>query len=136
MVAVLAVAAEVEREGIREKTLEGLDTATRKGNVGGRPSVMDDDKLTVARARYAKGESVTAIAKALSIGPGVSAFSVPERRAQAPSDTRGISRKCPGRLHRTLSTDVSGLGVQRVRQTPVGRQPEGGRGLGFMVPWR
>ncbi|GLF99786.1 recombinase family protein [Streptomyces yaizuensis] len=66
--AVLAVSAEVEREGIREKTLEGLDTAARKGNVGGRPSVMDDDKLAVARARYAKGESVTAIAKALSIG--------------------------------------------------------------------
>ncbi|WP_318279675.1 MULTISPECIES: recombinase family protein, partial [Streptomyces] len=65
--AVLAVASEVEREGIREKTLEGLDTAARKGNVGGRPSVMDDDKLAVARARYAKGESVTAIAKALGV---------------------------------------------------------------------
>ncbi|WP_256220713.1 recombinase family protein [Streptomyces sp. CC53] len=65
--AVLAVAAEVEREGIREKTLEGLDTAARKGNHGGRPSVVDDDKLAVARARHAKGESVTAIAKALGI---------------------------------------------------------------------
>ncbi|MFF8441904.1 recombinase family protein [Streptomyces californicus] len=67
MFAVLAVAAEVEREGIREKTLEGLDTAARKGNHGGRPSVVDDDKLAVARARHAKGESVTAIAKALGI---------------------------------------------------------------------
>ncbi|MFK0290029.1 recombinase family protein [Streptomyces sp. NPDC090442] len=66
--AVLAVSAEVEREGIREKTLEGLDAAARKGNVGGRPSVVDDDKLAVARARHAKGESITAIAKALGIG--------------------------------------------------------------------
>ncbi|MGW4032162.1 helix-turn-helix domain-containing protein [Streptomyces sp. NPDC004838] len=65
--AALAVAAEVEREGIREKTLEGLDTAARKGNHGGRPSVVDDDKLALARARHAKGESVTAIAKALGI---------------------------------------------------------------------
>ncbi|MFJ5098515.1 recombinase family protein [Streptomyces sp. NPDC088557] len=65
--AVLAVAAEVEREGIREKTLEGLDTAARKGNVGGRPSVMDDDKLAIARARYANDESVTSIAKALGV---------------------------------------------------------------------
>ncbi|GGS95275.1 recombinase family protein [Streptomyces cinerochromogenes] len=65
--AVLAVAAEVEREGIREKTLEGLDTAARKGNHGGRPSVVDDDKLAIARARHAKGESVTAIGKALGI---------------------------------------------------------------------
>ncbi|WP_256669239.1 helix-turn-helix domain-containing protein [Streptomyces fulvorobeus] len=29
---------------------------------------MDDDALAVARARYTKGESVTAIAKALGIG--------------------------------------------------------------------
>ncbi|MCC3767540.1 recombinase family protein [Streptomyces sp. UNOC14_S4] len=69
--AVLAVSAEVEREGIREgireKTLEGLDTAARKGNHGGRPAVMDADKLAVARARRAKGESVTAIAKALGV---------------------------------------------------------------------
>ncbi|WP_218137738.1 recombinase family protein [Streptomyces sp. 2112.3] len=66
--AVLAVSAEVEREGIREKALEGLDAAARKGNVGGRPTVVDEDKLAVARARYLKGESVTSIAKALGIG--------------------------------------------------------------------
>lgn len=65
--AVLAVSAEVEREGIREKTLEGLEAAARKGNHGGRPTVMDADKLAVARARHAKGESVTAIAKALEV---------------------------------------------------------------------
>ncbi|MEV6049246.1 recombinase family protein [Streptomyces xanthochromogenes] len=65
--AVLAVAAEVEREGIREKTLEGLETAAAKGNFGGRPSVVDEDKLAVARARRAKGESVTAIAQALHV---------------------------------------------------------------------
>ncbi|MFI1181914.1 recombinase family protein [Streptomyces sp. NPDC020799] len=65
--AVLAVSAEVEREGIREKTLEGLETAARKGNHGGRPTVVDDDKLAVARARHAKGESVTAIARALGV---------------------------------------------------------------------
>ncbi|MCX4540383.1 helix-turn-helix domain-containing protein [Streptomyces sp. NBC_01565] len=52
----------------REKTLEGLEAAARKGNVGGRPSVVDDDTLAVARARHAKGDSVTAIAKALGIG--------------------------------------------------------------------
>ncbi|WKK20952.1 recombinase family protein [Streptomyces olivoreticuli] len=65
--AVLAVSAEVEREGIREKTLEGLEAAARKGNHGGRPTVVDDDKLAVARARHARGESVTAIAKALGV---------------------------------------------------------------------
>ncbi|MFJ6612502.1 recombinase family protein [Streptomyces sp. NPDC091289] len=65
--AVLAVSAEVEREGIREKTLEGLDAAARQGRHGGRPTVIDDDKLAAARARHAKGESVSAIAKALGV---------------------------------------------------------------------
>ncbi|WP_258308713.1 recombinase family protein [Streptomyces sp. NWU339] len=32
-----AAMAETERENIREATLEGLDTAARKGNHGGRP---------------------------------------------------------------------------------------------------
>ncbi|WP_373298221.1 helix-turn-helix domain-containing protein [Streptomyces abikoensis] len=50
-----------------EKTLERLDTAARQGRHGGRPSVVDDDKLAVARARHAEGESVTAIAKAMGI---------------------------------------------------------------------
>ncbi|WP_441246148.1 recombinase family protein [Kitasatospora sp. McL0602] len=65
--AVLAISAEVEREGIREKTMEGLDTAARNGRHGGRPTVVDADKLAVARARQLKGESVTSIAKALEI---------------------------------------------------------------------
>lgn len=65
--AVLAVSAEVEREGIREKTMEGLDTAASNGRHGGRPTVITEDKLAIARARQAKGESVTDIAKALEI---------------------------------------------------------------------
>ncbi|WP_367401509.1 helix-turn-helix domain-containing protein [Streptomyces xanthophaeus] len=52
----------------RSPVLEGLEAAASKGNVGGRPSVVDDDTLAVARARHAKGDSVTAIAKALGIG--------------------------------------------------------------------
>ncbi|MEU3953527.1 helix-turn-helix domain-containing protein [Streptomyces achromogenes] len=72
MFAVLAVAAEVEREGIREKTFAGLDAAARKGHHGGRPSVVDDDKPAVARARHAKEESVTAIAKAQGISRATS----------------------------------------------------------------
>jgi hypothetical protein len=45
-----AAMAETERENIRESTLEGLDTAARKGKYGGRPPVMTDDMLhTVLR---------------------------------------------------------------------------------------
>ena len=59
--------AELERDIILERTHAGLAAAKAQGRTGGRPTVIDEDKLTIARARRAKGESVTAIAKALGI---------------------------------------------------------------------
>jgi DNA invertase Pin-like site-specific DNA recombinase len=41
--AFFAAMAETERENIRESTLEGLDTAARKGRHGGRPQVITED---------------------------------------------------------------------------------------------
>ncbi len=49
--AVLVVAPHLDREYIREKTLEGQQAAAAKGNYGGRPKVIDDDTLTFAAAR-------------------------------------------------------------------------------------
>jgi DNA invertase Pin-like site-specific DNA recombinase len=48
--AVLAVAGQIERDYIREKTLEGQVIAAAKGDHGGRPKVIDDDSLTFALA--------------------------------------------------------------------------------------
>jgi DNA invertase Pin-like site-specific DNA recombinase len=59
--------AELERDMIVERTRAGLDAAKAQGRTGGRPTVMDADKLAAAKARKAKGESVTAIAKALKV---------------------------------------------------------------------
>lgn len=52
--AVLAVAAQLDRDNIREKTLEGQAAAAAKGNHGGRPPVSGDDMLVFARARRAR----------------------------------------------------------------------------------
>jgi DNA invertase Pin-like site-specific DNA recombinase len=49
--AFFAAMAETERENIRESTLEGLDTAARKGKHGGRPPVITDDMLHTSRHR-------------------------------------------------------------------------------------
>jgi DNA invertase Pin-like site-specific DNA recombinase len=65
---VAAMAAEMERDLIRERTLDGLRAAQAQGRRGGRPAAVDDDVLTVAQARRAKGESVAAIARHLKIG--------------------------------------------------------------------
>lgn len=59
--------AELERDMIVERTRAGLDAAKAQGRTGGRPAVMDADKLAAAKARKAEGESVTAIAKALKV---------------------------------------------------------------------
>ncbi|MFG2883631.1 recombinase family protein [Streptomyces sp. NPDC048297] len=59
--------AELERDMIIERTRAGLDAAKAQGRTGGRPTAMGADKLAAAKARKAKGESVTAIAKALKV---------------------------------------------------------------------
>ncbi|MGY4900048.1 recombinase family protein [Micromonospora aurantiaca (nom. illeg.)] len=66
--AVAALAAELERELIRERTLDGLRAAAAQGRRGGRPVAITADQLDVARARLARGESVTAIAAHLRVG--------------------------------------------------------------------
>ncbi|MFI5808430.1 recombinase family protein [Streptomyces sp. NPDC051561] len=71
--AVLAVAGQIERNYIREKTLEGQATAAAKGNHGGRPKVIDDDMLTFAVALKNKGVPVPEIAKKLVIKTGKNA---------------------------------------------------------------
>jgi hypothetical protein len=62
--------AETERENIRESTLEGLDTAARKGKHGGRPPVITDDMLHTVLQRRAGGESVEQIQPDLIIPTG------------------------------------------------------------------
>jgi DNA invertase Pin-like site-specific DNA recombinase len=64
----LFMVAEMERDLIRERTLDGLRAAEAQGRRGGRRPAVDEDMLAVARARQSRGESVTAIARHLKIG--------------------------------------------------------------------
>ena len=63
----MAAFAELERDIIHERTMAGLVAAKAQGRSGGRPTVMDADKLAAARARRARGESPTEIARALGV---------------------------------------------------------------------
>ncbi len=63
----MAAFAELERDMLRERTMAGLAAARAQGRVGGRPVVMDADKVAAASARRVKGESPTQIAKALGV---------------------------------------------------------------------
>lgn len=63
-----ATAAEMERDLIRERTLDGLRAAEAQGPRGGRPPTMDKDILAAAQTRQAQGESVTVVAQRLDVG--------------------------------------------------------------------
>jgi hypothetical protein len=65
---VASMAKEMERDLIRECTVDGLAAAAAQGRKGGRPPVLNPDTLAIALARRARGESVTAIAAHLKIG--------------------------------------------------------------------
>jgi DNA invertase Pin-like site-specific DNA recombinase len=64
---IMAAFAELERDIIHERTMAGLAAARAQGKVGGRPTVMDPDKLAAARARRERGENPAQIAKALGV---------------------------------------------------------------------
>lgn len=62
--------AEDRRRDIVRKTKNGLEAARKRGKVGGRPRVIDDDKRAVIRARREKGESLREIASAVGVSVG------------------------------------------------------------------
>ncbi len=74
----MAAFAELERDILLERTMAGLAAARAQGRTGGRPTVMDADKLAAVQARRTNGESRTSIAKAL----GVSRASIYRHLAQ------------------------------------------------------
>ena len=86
---VAAMAAEMERDLIRERTLDGLRAAEAQGRRGGRPAAVNDDVLAVARARQARGESVTAIARHLKIGRSNAVPGAAAARGRPCADRRG-----------------------------------------------
>ncbi|WP_381562705.1 recombinase family protein [Streptomyces eurythermus] len=107
--AVLAAAAQIERNYIREKTLEGQQAAAAKGNHGGRPKVIDDDSLLFARALKNKGVPVPEIAKKLTIKTGKNAGKNPSvaslyralaeaEQAEAPAGPEIIAPRRPTRV--------------------------------------
>jgi DNA invertase Pin-like site-specific DNA recombinase len=71
--AILAVTAQLDRDYIREKTLEGQRAAAARGHHGGRPKVIDADSLIFARALREQGVPVPQIAKKLTIATGKNA---------------------------------------------------------------
>jgi DNA invertase Pin-like site-specific DNA recombinase len=92
--AVLAVAAQLDRDYIREKTLEGQLAAAARGNHGGRPKVIDPDMTIFARALRDQGTPIPDIAQKLKIQSGKNAGKHPSvaslYRALAETDAQHL----------------------------------------------
>ncbi|MBX5480032.1 MAG: recombinase family protein [Pyrinomonas methylaliphatogenes] len=64
---IFAALAEFERELIRERTRAGLAAARARGRVGGRPRILAAERLEMARAALASGQSARQVARALGV---------------------------------------------------------------------
>ena len=64
---IFASIAAFERQLVQERTQAGLAAARARGRVGGRPTVMTPAKIRTARRMIDDGETLTAVAAALSV---------------------------------------------------------------------
>lgn len=110
---VLESAAQLDREHVREKTLEGQREAAAKGNHSGRPKVFDEEMLTLARTLRDEGVPIPEIAERLVITTGKNAGRHPSLasvyRALAEPEVAEISETFEG------SADASAVSVPATR---------------------
>lgn len=102
--AVCAVAAQLDRDYIRDKTLEGQRAAAAQGRHGGRPAVLDDDMILFARALRDAGTPVPQIAQKLVIKTGKNTGSHPS----VASVYRALSTTEPPPIEQTPAAAGSG----------------------------
>ena len=67
MMHILGAIAQFERDLIIERTYAGLAAARVRGRLGGRPSVMTEEKKTAARALIESGHTMQAAADAIGV---------------------------------------------------------------------
>ncbi|MDT3318096.1 recombinase family protein [Microbacterium sp. KSW4-11] len=68
IVGIMAVLAQLRVSTIRDNTRRGLEHARSQGRVGGRPSVMSDERTAAAVQMRANGDSVAKIGRTLGVG--------------------------------------------------------------------
>ena len=88
-VTMMAAFAELERDIIHERTMAGLTAARAQGRNGGRPTVMDADKLAAARAAaLAVKAQPRSPRRSASAGPRYTATSAPRARKLGPEGSQ------------------------------------------------
>jgi DNA invertase Pin-like site-specific DNA recombinase len=121
---IFAALAEFERDLIRERTTAGLAAARARGRAGGRPAVMTQPKIRLAREMYASRQyTVAAIASTL----GVSRASIYRHLDDLEGESHGFrglaapGRTCQGDLSCSPATSPGGERYERIGVGRVGR---------------
>jgi len=65
---IVAVFAQLRVDTIRENTRRGLEHARARGRLGGRPTVMSQERISAAVQMRHAGTSTSAIARTLGVG--------------------------------------------------------------------
>jgi DNA invertase Pin-like site-specific DNA recombinase len=81
---IFAALSEFEKSLIKSRTMAGLEAARARGRIGGRPKLINDDKLKVAKTLLANSDmTVTDIAKQIEVSPATLYRYLPAARAEA-----------------------------------------------------
>lgn len=64
---VMAALSQMERDQLRERTLDGLAAARARGRIGGRPPALSKEQIVAARRMKEAEESVASIARVLGV---------------------------------------------------------------------
>lgn len=67
LLAVFAALAQIEREVLIDRTMDGLAAARARGRVGGRPRALTPEQVTAARALVESGTPKAAVARTLGV---------------------------------------------------------------------
>ncbi|MDN5770131.1 MAG: recombinase family protein [Microlunatus sp.] len=82
---IVAVFAQLRVDTIRENTRRGLEHARAQGRLGGRPSVMNEERIAAAVQLRDAGTSTSAIARTLGVGASSVTRALARHDAAAPS---------------------------------------------------
>ncbi len=81
---IFAALSEFEKTLTRSRTMAGLEAARARGRIGGRPKLINDDKLKVAKTLLANSDMTVAdIANQIEVSPATLYRYLPAARAEA-----------------------------------------------------
>ena len=81
---IFASLAQYEKSLIKSRTMAGLEAARARGRIGGRPKLINDDKLKVAKTLLANSDMTVAdIAEQIEVSPATLYRYLPAARAEA-----------------------------------------------------